>query len=52
MTKLKESLIKPLRNLSIKKKPNFSSGFTKKVTDNISVKSAKDKLDSKAEEQL
>ena len=52
MTKSKESLTKPLHNLNIEKKPNFSSGSAKEVIDNISFKSAKDKLDSRAEEQL
>ena len=56
MTKLKESLIKPLRNLSIKenfkKKPNLGFRSAEEVIDNASFKSAKDELDSKAEEQL
>jgi hypothetical protein len=53
-TKSKESLIKPLRNLSIeenfKEKPNLSSGSAEEVIDNASFKSAKDELDSGAEE--
>ena len=53
ITKLKESLTKPLRNLSIKenfkKKPNFSFKSAKEVTDNTSFKSAKDKLNGGAE---
>ena len=54
MTKLKESLIKPLRNLSIKenfkKKPNLGFRSAEKVINNASFKSAKDKLDSGAKE--
>ena len=50
MTELKESLIKPLYNLSIEEKPNLSSGFAEEVIDNVSFKSAKDKLDSGAKE--
>jgi hypothetical protein len=53
---LKKSLIKPLRNLSIKEnfkeKPNFSFRSAEKVINDMSFKSAKDKLDSRAEEQL
>ena len=48
-TELKESLIKPLHNLSIEEKPNFDSRPAKKVIDNISIKSAKDELDNRAE---
>ena len=50
MTELKESLIKPLRNLSIKEKPNLGSGPAKEIIDNTNIKSAKDELDSRAEE--
>jgi len=54
ITESKESLIKPLRNLSIKEnfkeKPNLSSGSTKEVIDNASFKSAKDELDGRVEE--
>ena len=52
ITKLKESLTKPLRNLSIKEKPNLNFRSAKEVIDNASFKSAKDELDSGAEEQL
>ena len=54
ITESKESLTKPLRNLSIKEnfeeKPNLSSGSAEEAIDNTSFKSAKDKLDSRAEE--
>ena len=54
MTELKESLIKPLRNLSIeenfKEKPNLGSRSAKEVIDNTSFKSAKDELDGGVEE--
>jgi len=53
-TKLKESLTKPLRNLSIKEnfkeKPNFGSRSAKEVINNASFKSAKDELDIGAKE--
>ena len=53
-TESKESLTKPLRNLSIeenfKEKPNLGSGSAKEAIDNVSFKSAKDKLDGGAEE--
>jgi hypothetical protein len=56
MTELKESLTKPLRNLSIEEnfeeKPNLSSRSAEEVIDNASFKSAKDELDSRVEEQL
>jgi len=56
ITKLKKSLTKPLRNLSIKEnfkeKPNLSSRSAEEVIDNASFKSTKDELDSRAEEQL